>query len=315
VRAAAVRHARGVPIITVENLHKRYGDRVAVDGVSFTVEEGEIFGLLGPNGAGKTTTVETIAGLRAPDAGSVSVLGLDPRRDAAAVRERVGVQLQEAALPDRLRVGEALELCAGFYARPADVRELAATLGLDGHLAVPFAELSGGQRQRLSIALALVGDPTVAILDELTTGLDPAARRETWGLVERIRDRGVTVLLVTHVMEEAERLADRVGLLDAGRLVALGAPDEVAASASAATRVAFRVPPGFTGDVLAALPEVATYDRDGDRVTVTGGDGVALAVLRALDAHGVTPRNLHVEQGSLEDAVVALTTPTMGAAA
>jgi ABC-2 type transport system ATP-binding protein len=218
-----------VPVIAVENLHKRYGDVVAVEDVSFTVEAGEIFAIVGPNGAGKTTTVESIAGLRTPDAGRIEVLGFDPIADREQVRERVGVQLQASELPEKLKVGEALELYSSFYGSPADWRELADTLGLTDQLRKRFGTLSGGLRQRLSIALALVGSPRIAILDELTTGLDPLARRATWSLIERVRDSGVTVLLVTHYMDEVERLADRVALIAAGRVVAIDAPAALAA--------------------------------------------------------------------------------------
>ena len=184
--------ARGMNVIEVTDLTKRYGGRAAVDGVSFSVEEGEIFGILGPNGAGKTTTVESIAGLRTPDAGTIRVLGLDPRRDRDRLRTLVGVQLQESELPDRMTVAEALELFASFYEEPADPRELAADLGIDDKRDTAYRNLSGGQKQRLSIALALVGRPKIAILDELSTGLDPQARRDTWQLIESIRERGVT---------------------------------------------------------------------------------------------------------------------------
>jgi ABC-2 type transport system ATP-binding protein len=194
-----------MPVIEVDKLRKRYGDRVVVDDLSLTVERGEIFGILGPNGAGKTTTVECIEGVRVADAGTISVLGLDPRRDRARLRTRLGVQLQESALPDKLRVAEALELYASFYDKPADWRRLADELGLADRLRTPYAKLSGGQKQRLSIALALIPDPEIAVLDELTTGLDPQARRETWRLIEDVRARGVTVLLVTHFMEEADQ--------------------------------------------------------------------------------------------------------------
>lgn len=193
-------------IITVDHLRKAYGTKVAVEDVSFSVKEGEVFGIVGRNGAGKTTTVECVAGLRTPTAGTVTV--------DADLKEQVGVQLQECSLPDKIRVGEALALYASFYSRPADWRALAVEAGLD--LRAPFGKLSGGQRQRLSVALALVGSPRVAILDELTTGLDPQARRDTWDLVSRIRERGVTVLLVTHFMEEVERLCDRVAVISRG---------------------------------------------------------------------------------------------------
>ena len=213
-----------MPVIEVSGLHKEYGPKVAVDDVSFTVQAGEIFGILGPNGAGKTTTVESVVGLRKPDRGRIRVLGLDPQRDHDELRELVGVQLQNSELPDKLRVTEALGLYASFYRQPADAGELIDRLGLGDRRDVSYAKLSGGQKQRLSVALALIGSPKVAVLDELTTGLDPAARREVWGLISEIRDSGVTILLVTHFMEEAERLCDRVALIDDGRVIATDTP-------------------------------------------------------------------------------------------
>ncbi|QRP46000.1 ABC transporter ATP-binding protein [Amycolatopsis sp. FDAARGOS 1241] len=218
-----------MPLIEVTELRKTYGKRVAVDGVSFAVERGEIFGVLGTNGAGKTTTVECLQGLRRPDSGSISVLGLDPAKDAVRLRRLVGVQLQDARLPEKLRVQEALELFAACYPQPADLAGLLRRLGLEDHRTAAFGKLSGGLRQRLSIALALVGDPQVAILDELTTGLDPHSRRETWQVVRDVRDAGVTVVLVTHFMDEAERLCDRVAVFDTGRIVATGTPAELRA--------------------------------------------------------------------------------------
>jgi ABC-2 type transport system ATP-binding protein len=213
-----------MPVIEVEGLRKRYGETVAVDGVSFTVEEGEIFGILGPNGAGKTTIVECVEGLRRPDGGRISVLGLDPRRDRTRLRRVLGAQLQEGALPEKLRVGEAVALYRSFFAEPADTDRLLTELGLDAKRDTAYEDLSGGQAQRLAIVLALIGRPRVAILDELTTGLDPAARRRTWDLVEQIRRTGVTVVLVTHFMAEAERLCDRIAIVDRGRLAALDTP-------------------------------------------------------------------------------------------
>ncbi|WTY49621.1 ABC transporter ATP-binding protein [Micromonospora sp. NBC_01412] len=221
-----------MPVIEVRNLRKQYADQVAVADVSLSVDEGEIFGLVGPNGAGKTTTVECIEGLRVPDSGSVRVLGLDPRRDRAAVRQKLGIQLQESQLPDRIRVWEALDLYSSFYPHPADWRALMDELGLGPKRNTVFAKLSGGQKQRLSIALALVGNPSVAILDELTTGLDPQARRDTWELVRQVRDRGVTVVLVTHFMDEAERLCDRLAVVAAGRVVAVDTPRNLIAGAA-----------------------------------------------------------------------------------
>jgi ABC-2 type transport system ATP-binding protein len=223
-----------MPIIEVSNLRKRYGDRSVLAGVTFSVEPGEIFGIVGPNGAGKTTTVESIAGLRRPDGGRIRVLGLDPARDRDELRLALGVQLQSSDLPDKMRVGEALDLYASFYPDPADPAALMARFGLDGHRRTAYAKLSGGLQQRVSIALALIGNPRVAILDELTTGLDPHARRETWRLVQEIRDRGVTVLLVTHYMDEAERLCDRMAVINDGRVVAVGSPAALIAGAGTA---------------------------------------------------------------------------------
>ncbi|HEX2047280.1 MAG TPA: ABC transporter ATP-binding protein [Acidimicrobiales bacterium] len=215
------------PAIEVADLHKRYGAFVAVDGVSFTVPTGEVFGLVGSNGAGKTTTLECLLGLREPDAGTVRVFGLDPARQGAEVRLRVGAQLQAAQLPPRLRVGEALVWFASFYPHTVDVDELLARWGLTDKRSTAFGDLSGGQRQRLFLALALLHSPELVCFDELTTGLDPRARRDTWRQVESLRDEGRTVLVVTHDMEEAERLCDRVAMLDGGRVVALGRPADL----------------------------------------------------------------------------------------
>lgn len=217
--------------IEVEGLHKRYRHTVAVDDVSLRVVPGEIFGILGRNGAGKTTTVESIAGLRRPDRGTIRVLGLDPHRDRAALRQVLGVQLQESQLHGALKVRELIRLYRSFYADGADPDELLASLGLDSSRDTAFDDLSGGQQQRLSIALALVGEPRVAILDELTTGLDPEARRDIWAMVEGIRDRGVTVVLVSHSMEEVERLCDHVAIIDRGRVIAQDTPDGLIAEA------------------------------------------------------------------------------------
>jgi ABC-2 type transport system ATP-binding protein len=214
--------------IEVEGLSKRFGSKVAVDDVSFTVVEGEIFGLLGRNGAGKSTTVDCLAGLRVPDHGRIRVAGLDPRQDRREVRQLLGVQLQESQLPDRLTVAEAMRLYASFYPRPADIDGLLAQLDLTDKLNTRYRRLSGGQKQRLSIALALIGRPRIAILDELTTGLDPVARRDTWQLIDDIRNQGVTIVLVTHFMDEAARLCDRVAIMRDGRIAALGAPAALA---------------------------------------------------------------------------------------
>src|SRR6204780_4935678 len=228
--------------VEIAHLRKTYGSLVAVDDVSFSVAEGEIFGLLGPNGAGKTTTAECAIGLRSPDLGTIRLMGLDPHADADQIHEIVGVQLQASALPDKLRVGEILDMYRSFYREPADVGELIEVLGLAGKRKDYYRSLSGGQRQRLAVALALIGQPRIAVLDEMTTGLDPQARRDAWGLIEGIRNRGVTIVLVTHFMEEAERLCDRVALIDHGRIIALGPPEHLGEQASTSKRVRLRAP-------------------------------------------------------------------------
>jgi ABC-2 type transport system ATP-binding protein len=299
------------PVIQVSHLQKRYGDHVAVQDVSFSVAAGEIFGLLGRNGAGKTTTVECLSGLRTPDGGDVRVLGLDPQRDHPELRRRLGVQLQEAELPPKLTVAEALALFASFYDDPADPHELLERLGLGPVAGTRFAKLSGGQQQRLSIALALVGRPEVAILDELTTGLDPQSRRDTWELVEEMRAGGVTIVLVTHLMDEAERLCDRLALIDEGRVVATDTPSGLVNRVDAGERVRFRPAadvddPWLTGR-LSELPEVASVEHRGPLIEVTGGGGLLQAVTSLLARHGIVAAELRVEQAGLDDAFIALT--------
>ncbi|WP_454042286.1 ABC transporter ATP-binding protein [Cellulosimicrobium sp. Marseille-Q8652] len=293
--------------VEVRNLHKRYGEHVAVDDVSFTVEEGEIFGIIGPNGAGKTTTVESIAGLRTPDSGSISVLGLDPVEDRAEVRERLGVQLQESSFPDAITVAEALDLYSSFYRDPVDWRELMELLGLTGKRTTQYKALSGGQKQRLSIALALVGNPEVAILDELTTGLDPQARRDTWSLVERVRDTGVTVLLVTHFMDEAEHLSDRIAVIDGGRVAAVDTPAGLVRRSSAVQEIRFRVSGPLDESVLTGLPEVSDVEVVEGRWLVTGTGQLLSSVAGALARAEVVAEDLRVDQRTLDDAFVAFT--------
>jgi ABC-2 type transport system ATP-binding protein len=254
--------------------------------------------------------VECIEGLRSPDGGSISVLGLDPQRDRAALRRVLGVQLQAGELPERLRVAEAVELFAAFYDDPADPAELIDRWGLAAKRDTAFKDLSGGQRQRLSIVLALVGRPRVAILDELTTGLDPQARRDTWAAIEQIRDEGVSVLLVTHIMEEAERLCDRIAVIDAGRVVALDSPAGLVAGLAGGQRLHFRPSAPIDDAALLRLPEVDSVVRRGDRIVVAGSGELLTAVTSALARHGVVPAGLRVEQARLDDAVVALTART-----
>ncbi len=293
--------------VEISHLRKTYGNLVAVDDVSVSVAEGEIFGILGPNGAGKTTAIECAVGLRRPDAGTIRLLGLDPHADRDTIHEIVGVQLQATAFPAKLRVGEILDMYRSFYRRPADVSELVEALGLAGKLRDYYRSLSGGQRQRLSVALALIGRPKIAVLDEMTTGLDPQARRDTWELIEHIRDRGTTILLVTHFMEEAERLCDHVALIDHGRIVALDTPAGLTARARGGKTVRFLPSAPFDDRLLTGLPEVSRVERDGQHVVVTGTGELVNAVLFALHAAGLEARDVRLDASTLEDAFVALT--------
>ncbi len=297
----------GLPAVEIRHLRKTYGPLVAVDDVSLSVAEGEIFGILGPNGAGKTTTVECAIGLRTADAGTVRLLGLDPRADRDEVREIVGVQLQTGALPGKLRVGEILAEYQSFYRQPADVGELVEVLGLGAKRGDYYKSLSGGQRQRLSVALALIGRPKIAVLDEMTTGLDPQARRDTWELIEAIRARGVTIVLVTHFMEEAERLCDRVALIDGGRVVALDTPAALAERARGGKTVRFLPSAPFDDRLLTGLPEVTGLEHVGQHVVVTGTRDLVNAVILTLHAAGLTARDVQLDSSNLEDAFVKLT--------
>ena len=294
-------------IIEVTDLTKHYGDRTAVDGVSFSVEAGEIFAIVGPNGAGKTTTVESIGGLRTPDSGTISVLGLDPKRDRDELHRVVGVQLQQSELPDQIRVWEAIDLYASFYPAPRDGEQLLVDLGLADKRKSMFGKLSGGEKQRLSIALALIGNPKIAILDELTTGLDPQARRDTWQLIEDVRAGGVTVILVTHFMEEAERLADRIALIDAGRLVALDTPAGIVSRVDAEQRLRFRPSVPIDDGLLTGLPEVHSVSRQGQTVVVSGTGNLVSAVTAVLARNQILANELRIDQVGLDDAFVALT--------
>ena len=296
-----------MPAIEVEGLTKRYDDVPAVDGVSFTVEKGEIFGILGPNGAGKTTTVESIAGLRRPDSGTIRVLGLDPHEDRHELRRRLGVQLQESRLPDRIQVAEALDLYSSFYENPIAWEGLLGQLGLEEKRDARFGKLSGGQKQRLSVALALVGDPEVVILDELTTGLDPQGRRDAWAVVEQLREKGVTVILVTHFMEEAERLADRLALIDNGELVALDTPAGLIAATGGEQVIRFRPSRAVEESMFTRLDEVTEVKRNGEQMVVTGTGNVLHAITSALVAADVIALELRLEQATLDDAFIALT--------
>lgn len=294
------------PILRVDRLRKTYGAGVGVREVSFDVREGEIFGIIGPNGAGKTTTVECVSGMRIPDSGAIDVLGLDPRADRAAIRECVGVQLQESSLSPFIKVGEVLEEFASFYRHPADPAELMEALGLASKRGTYFRRLSGGLKQRLSIALALVGNPRIAILDELTTGLDPQARRDTWALIEHVRDLGVTVVLVTHYMDEAERLCDRVMLIDRGVVAALDTPARLAEKAGGGSHLRFVPSVPFADELLTTLPGVIEVAHEGKRVRVSGTGDLVGTVITVLQAAGVQVRDVQVESATLDDAYVRL---------
>jgi ABC-2 type transport system ATP-binding protein len=278
--------------------------------VSFSVEEGEIFGILGPNGAGKTTTVECVEGLRRPDGGSVSVFGLDPVKDGRELRQRTGVQLQHTELPENIKVWEALDLYASFYAKPRDWRELLEQWGLADKRNARFGKLSGGQKQRLFIALALVGGPQVAFLDELTTGLDPQARRATWELIKQVRESGVTVVLVSHFMDEVEELCDRVAVFDRGRVVAIDTPAGLIDRTDAEHQMRFTVMTGDATDLdglLNGLPGVAGVSTRGNTTVVTGRGDFATAVTVQLARHHILVADLRIDKRTLDDAFIALT--------
>ena len=295
-------------IVQVEGLRKTYSATVAVDEVSFEVQEGEIFGMVGPNGAGKTTTIECLEGLRQSDGGTIQVLGLDPLRDRYQLRERIGVQFQSATLPDRIKVWEALDLFAAFYRHSVDWQPLLEQMGLEEKRDAYFAKLSGGQKQRVFIALALINNPDLVFLDELTTGLDPQARRAMWDQMLSIREQGTTVFLTTHYMEEAERLCDRVAIIDHGKIVALDTPQNLIESIGAENRVVFEVDVHLDEESLRAVPGVVRIERIGERVVVYGQkDELVSGVVNALETGGFCFENLRTEQPTLEDVFLALT--------
>ena len=300
-------------VIEVQKLNKRYGEHAVLQDVTFTVQRGEIFGLIGQNGAGKTTLVESIAGLRRPDSGAIRVLGIDPQndrgpqKDRGPLRKRLGIQLQASQLPDKIKVWEALDWFSAFYERPVAWEEILAALGLEEKRNDSFEQLSGGQKQRLSIALALVGRPDILILDELTTGLDPEARRSIWQYIEQVRERGVTILLVSHFMEEAERLCDRLAVLQNGRIVALDTPAGIVAKVGGEQRVRFRPSVPLAESLLAELPEVQRVTRHGETITVAGTGNLLQAVASTLARSQIIAHELRVEQATLDDAFITLT--------
>ena len=294
--------------IDIQHLRKTYGPVTAVDDISFQVEIGEIFGMVGPNGAGKTTTIECIEGLRAADSGTLRVLGLDPQEDGYELRQRIGVQLQESALPPRLKVWEACDLFASFYEKSVPWEPLLEELGLAEKRNAAFEKLSGGQKQRLFIALALLNDPDIVFFDELTTSLDPQARRAMWELVKSVRDRGKTVFLTTHYMEEAERLCDRVAIIDRGRLVALDTPENLIRSLDRGMKLIFSIDGRLDPAALQALDGVQRVELNGERGVVSGeADRLVSRVVLAVEDQGCRIRDFRTEQPDLEDVFLALT--------
>lgn len=293
-------------IINVRGLTKSYAGRAVVRGIDLTVQQGEVFGILGPNGVGKTTTVEMIGGLRSRDAGQVRVAGFDPAAEPRELRELLGMQLQESRQPAKITVREALELYRSFYPRPRPTDELLERFGLVGQARTRFEHLSGGQQQRLSVALALVGNPRIAILDELTTGLDPAARREIWDFLKSLVGDGLTIVLVTHSMEEAQALCDRVAIIDDGRVMALDTPAALAHSGGQSC-ISFRT--GQAGELsgLANVPSVLGVSVEGERVAIRGTQDAPTEVLAYLMSRGVRCDQLRISTPTLDEAYLALT--------
>ena len=296
-------------VIQVSGIRKTYGKTVAVDEISFDVSDGEIFGLIGPNGAGKTTTMECVEGIRTPDRGSIAVLGLDPFRDVYELQERIGVQLQQAQLQKRIKVWEAVQLWASLYRKkPAVGDQLLDQLGLADKRNAWFMTLSGGQKQRLFIALALINDPEVVFLDELTTGLDPQARRAIWELVRGIRERGKTVFLTTHLMEEAERLCDRVAIIEHGRIIDIDSPQRLVDRHCPERSVTLATEDPHAAGCLAKIPRVQSVRQQESRFTIRGtGDGFVTAVIQCLSQNGITVTEFRTELPNLEDVFLKLT--------
>lgn len=297
------------PVIEVQDLHKSYGDVQAVRGVSVQIGKGEIFGMVGPNGAGKTTTIECIEGVRSPDRGQIRVLGLAPHTQGKELKQRIGVQLQNSALPPRLKVAEACDLFTSFYQRSVPWEPLLKQFGLEGKRNTYIGKLSGGQQQRLFIVLALLNDPEVVFLDELTTGLDPQARHAMWDLVRDIRARGKTVFLTTHFMEEAERLCDRVAIMDHGEIIALDSPEALTRSLNGSTRLICSVEGGQPPlEALRSLDGVSEAEIHGERLEIAGrGPDLVQQVVTLLGDHSLRIRDLRTEQPGLEDVFLALT--------
>jgi ABC-2 type transport system ATP-binding protein len=296
------------PVIQVSGIRKVYGATVAVSEVSFEVSEGEIFGLIGPNGAGKTTTMECVEGVRRPDRGVISILGLDPFRDVYQLQNRIGVQLQQAQLQKRIKVWEAVDLWASLYSRAVDGNRLLEQLGLANKRNAWFMTLSGGQKQRLFIALALINDPEVVFLDELTTGLDPQSRRAIWELVRGIRDRGKTVFMTTHLMEEAERLCDRVAIIEHGKIIDIGSPEDLVRRHCPVRTVVLATGNALAGEHLHTIPSVETVTRQDSRFTIQGrGDDFVTEVIHCLSENRIRVTDFRTVLPNLEDVFLKLT--------
>ncbi|MFZ3387029.1 MAG: ABC transporter ATP-binding protein [Candidatus Hydromicrobium sp.] len=295
-------------IIQVENLYKYYGKIKAVDDISFKIYKGEIFGLVGPNGAGKTTAIECIEGLRKPDSGSLKVMDLNPTANGRTLRNSIGIQLQESQLPARLKVWEAISLFSSFYKKNIESTPLLKELGLEEKKGSYFDKLSGGQKQRLFIALALLNDPDLIFLDELTTGLDPQARRATWNLITDIRKRGKTIFLTTHFMEEAEKLCDRVAIMDHGKIIALETPQNLIRNISMETRLIFNITGSFELDTLKTIESISKYEKSGDNIIIYGHDKKMVKdTVNFLVNNNIDFYDLKTEQATLEDVFLTLT--------
>jgi len=296
------------PVIQISGVRKSYGSTVAVAEASFEVNEGEIFGLIGPNGAGKTTTMECIEGLRKPDAGTITVLGLDPFRNVYELQTRIGVQLQQAQLQKRIKVWEAVDLWASLYGKKAaDGERLLEQLGLTDKRNAWFMNLSGGQKQRLFIALALINDPEVVFLDELTTGLDPQARHAIWGLVRGIRERGKTVFLTTHLMEEAERLCDRVAIMEHGRIIDIDTPESLVLRHCPERAVVIEVSDPGSAEHFNAVPGVESVERNGNKLTIRGRGELVTEVIHCLSEKRLRVTDFRAILPNLEDVFLKLT--------
>jgi ABC-2 type transport system ATP-binding protein len=297
------------PILQVENLIKRYDDVEAVRGVSFSVQEGEVFGLLGPNGAGKTSTVEVLEGLRVPDGGSISVCGLDPQKNSIALKNEIGATLQATSLPDKLRVGEAIRLFAGFYKRTRNVDDLLRRFGLEEKRRAFYNQLSGGQKQRLALAMALVNDPRVLFLDEPTAGLDPQVRREIYDIIEELKRENKTIVLTTHYIEEAERLCDRVAIVDHGKVIAMGTPRELKQKSEHTSRIEARFATPASNGALKGLDGVNDVrEVAGTYVLHCQKTAPAIvALVKHLEAENNELVSLEISTPSLEDVFIELT--------